>query len=523
MHSEAPPTRGWIYPLALIGFATVGWFAILFAIDAHFFLPQELSLQSFWSSFQPDEVQGILGNFPEVVVAVLGIAITVVSIVLQLSATRYTPRVTELFFRDRTNLIVMGFFVVTSVHCIWATVATHQRFFPRAIVFSTLAMMTVAVLALIPYFVYVFEFLNPRRVVAHLQEQSLRQALGKGAIRRISQTVRQTKVVEGVEQLADVAVNAIQQKDRLLASGSVDALRDLIVRYMPQKSTLEKEWFAIGKMLQDNADFMVMSSESVQHLSRSHNWLEWKVLRQYQVVFSESVNRMLDVSERIAINTRTIGENALRCQDPKMLSMVLKYFNTYLRITINRKDVRTGYNVFDQYRQLAESLLYAGWKTQVLEVAEHFKYYGQIAHNSGLSFLTETAAYDLGTLCEVAHAATFTEERSLLNTLLEVDKAAETEAEERSLRGVRKAQIKLATYYLVQNAIPLARTIWKDMEHERHERLIGIRDELLAIKDREFWEVIDRGHNFEYLEPARRAKLATFFSWFGSSTLVPEV
>ena len=38
------------------------------------------------------------------IAAVLGIAITVVSIVVQLAATRYTSRVADLFFRDKINL-----------------------------------------------------------------------------------------------------------------------------------------------------------------------------------------------------------------------------------------------------------------------------------------------------------------------------------------------------------------------------------------------------------------------------------
>ena len=43
-----------------------------------------------------------------VVIVLLGIVITVVSIVVQLAATRYTPRIAEMFFRDRTNLAVMA-------------------------------------------------------------------------------------------------------------------------------------------------------------------------------------------------------------------------------------------------------------------------------------------------------------------------------------------------------------------------------------------------------------------------------
>ena len=85
---------------------------------------------------------------------------------------------------------------------------------------------------------------------------------------------------------------------------------------------------------------------------------------------------------------------------------------------------------------------------------------------------------------------------------------------EASLRGVRKAQIKLATYYLIHGADDLARSIFEDMRDELPSRLISIREELDGITSEGFWEVSDRGVNFDYLDPERRATLDTFFGWF---------
>jgi hypothetical protein len=257
-----------------------------------------------------------------------------------------------------------------------------------------------------------------------------------------------------------------------------------------------------------------MAPESVDEISEARTWLEWKVLRQYQTIYVESLNRMRDVSQLVAIDTRYTGETALAAGDRQVVALAVKFFNTYLRATLNARDVRSAYNTLHQYRLLAEAILRAGWREQLIEVAQHFKYYGQTANSMGLAFINETAAYDLCTLCELAHGQRFPLERELLSIFLEVDKVPETEAQEMSLRGVRKAQIKLATFYLVRGADELARLIWQDMEHERGERLLSIKGEMLAVKDKHFWEVIDRGHNFDYLDPDRRAKLETFYSWF---------
>jgi hypothetical protein len=203
---------------------------------------------------------------------------------------------------------------------------------------------------------------------------------------------------------------------------------------------------------------------------------------------------------------------------PASAALALKFFNTYLRATVNQRDVRTAYNVLNQYRLLAEAALRKGKTDIALETARRFKYYGQLGFGMGLPFVLETAAYDLCTLNELAFDIESPCRHELLGVFLEVDKEAEEGHElDSSLRGVRKAQIKLATYYLLKGATDMARAIFEDMRGEQALRLDSIRTEIEAITSREFWEVSDRGVNFDYLEPSRRAMLGTFFGWFEHS------
>ncbi len=44
-------------------------------------------------------------------------------------------------------------------------------------------------------------------------------------------------------------------------------------------------------------------------------------------------------------------------------------------------------------------------------------------------------------------------------------------------------------------------------------------EEVEAVHEAEFWEVSDRGINFEWLSPERREKLPLFYSWFDEVTL----
>ena len=514
MPAETMVRRPWLRPLVLLGSTAAGWILLLLGLDYLDRMAQGTGDDFFTliTRLSPADVQQALGGMPEVVVAILGVAVTVISIILQLSATRYTPRVTEMFFQDRTNLLVIGFFVVASIQCIWASLLVHEDFLPRFLVGATLVMMTAAILILIPYFAYVFSFLNPERIVIRLQDQALAEALNQR--QGSSLELRQDRVLQGIEQLADVAVNSISQKDRVIASRAVDALRDLAVSYVPRKDSLPEAWFAIHARLRRNPDFVAMAPPSVDQLSKSRTWLEWKVLRQYQTIATETLNRMRELNQLVAIDTRYIGEAAIKEEDRPLLGLAIKFFNTYLRASINSKDVRSAYNILHQYRLLGEKLLHEGWADEALEVGRYFKYYGLTANARGLSFINETAAYDLCSLCEAAHLAGLPVELDLLENFLEVDKQPETEAQELSLRGVRKAQIKLATFYLECGAEERARRVWKDMEQESAERLLSIREEMMGVTEEDFWEVVDRGYNFDYLEPSRRNQLDRFYAWF---------
>src|SRR5258708_3201805 len=149
-----------------------------------------------------------------------------------------------------------------------------------------------------------------------------------------------------------------------------------------------------------------MSKWSVDELALTRQWLEWKVLRQYEALYNEALGELPDMNHLVAIDTRYIGEAALTFDDDAALGLVIKFFNTFLRATLNREQVRTAYNVLNQYRQLCEKVIFEGDKHARLsvEIAGYFRYYGQLAQSMRLGFIGETIAYDLATLCEHAFA-----------------------------------------------------------------------------------------------------------------------
>jgi hypothetical protein len=472
-----------------------------------------------------EQARNTLGGLGEVMAAVLGLALTVSSIIVQLAATRFTPHITALFFRARTNLLVLGFFVTSSVYVLWVNFSVGEGYLPHWGVLFSMLLMTASLLLLFPYFAYVFDFLDPEKIVGRIMANGLGAATPIRGPAALEIERRQAKAVESVEHLANIGLNALQQKDKGIASNAIDALCEFGVLYGVQKAGMRNEWHAIPAWNRQSPDFVSLSDDAIEDLRERQTWLEWKILRQYQMLYGESLGQIKDTCYLIAINTRRIGAAAAERGDLYTLDLAIKFFNTYLRATINASDVRTAYNILHQYRQLGEFTLsqndddgVAGSAEELaergLQITKFMRYYSSICFQRGLTFITEVIAHDVGTLCELAFEHDRRCHDAMLEIFLAVDQAAETQAQEKSLRGVRRAQIKLATTYLLQGATSYARRIQEDISGEPTDRLRSIWQELLALDSREFWEVNDRGSNFDYLTPDQKAKLGTFFAWF---------
>lgn len=514
---EKAGTRIWLLPLSIVGGVSLTLFVLTYLADASSSADPAHVLHLLTRP-NPAAAANTLANAGEIVAAVLAIALTVVAIVVELASNRYTHRVTELFVSEPINFVVMTLFVVTALQGMWVTMtfddqASGGGFVPYAGIGVTMLLLTLCLLILLPYFNFVFAYLNPISIVDRIYKHTLRGI----ASARPPLRAAQNEAVRGVEQLGEVALNALQNRDKGVSMAAVDALRALIGDYQAVRDRLPDEWYRVDGELAHNPDFVSMDPSVLADMGARKIWFELKILRQYQMVFGEALNRIRDINYLIAINTRLAAEQAAAGGRPELVQLAIKFFNTYLRAAINGGDVRTAYSVIHQYRLLAQSLLDYERGRHALEIARHFAYYGHVSFGAKLPFILETAAYDLCTLCEAAHERAADPADELLEIFLRVDKEEDGgEAQEASLRGVRKAQVKLATYYLWKGDEARARRVQQDMAEEDPQRLASIRDELLRVESPEYWEIIDRGVNFDYLPPERKAMLQRFFGWFGA-------
>ncbi len=527
MASERPSfRRQWLLPVVGLVTLSLAFFWGFYTLDQYFtggpvMLHPPNALDRY-IHFDPDHITDAVSQLGAMVAAVLGIVITVVSIIVQLSADRYTG-VARMFLSDRINLSVMGFYVVGTVSGVWCSVSIQQNFAPRVTLLAMIIINTFALVLMAPYFGYVFWFLEPMNIIARIRSEAVKTAAAGTTAKDADDIAEaQAKTLTAMEELTDITSNSISGKDKIIASGAVDALKDFAIEYIKAKARASNDWYDIGGSIRQNPDFVAMDPESLEDLEQRRTWVEWKVMRQYLGIYNEALAEMRDINYLIAIDTRYIGEAAGEARDAELIQLVFRFMNSYLRATLNARDVRTAYNVLNQYRMLVEAMLRQGNGEAAVEGVKHMNYYGHLSFDMKLTFVTETVAYDVSALCQYAHELGAKQEEKMLEFFLELDRPLRSRSQEKALLGVRKAQVKLAAYYLAHDEEEKARTISADMENEPADRLLAIREALERVTSKDFWEIIDRGRNFEYMPPHQRDMLAVFFDWLGVGAPAPK-
>ena len=70
------------------------------------------------------------------------------------------------------------------------------------------------------------------------------------------------------------------------------------------------------------------------------------------------------------------------------------------------------------------------------------------------------------------------------------------------------------SFLLSQGDDTLVYRIVEDLKVEPRDRMEAIRREMMAVKDRKFWEVTDRGVDFFYMDEEQKKFLNQFFERF---------
>ena len=467
-------------------------------------------------STDPASVSSAIGGYIELLAAILGIMITVVAIVLQLAAQRYGTSLIDLFLSDNVNRAYFSLLVCSLLYAILIVFATKDSFFPKFAIEILLLLTLVEISLLGPYFLFVFRFLTPTNLLTSIQEnnkQSIINAMVEQDLPNLKKC--QSEVASSLEQVTDTALSASTQMDRNLGLMAIDQIREMLLDYSEYKENLPDDWFHVS-----SDHFIAISSEFYNEICDNRLWVEAKSFMDMDLIFKNCISNMPDAISAIAYNTRIIGESAIKHKDDYLLEMAVKFYNTFIRVSINNKNVRAIFNLFYQYRLLAESVFDYDIKLGE-KILIHFKYYGEFCLGQGLGFVLFTAAFDLGGMVAKAYDKKLENIKDLLLIFMAVEDTVDKQKDMFVYTGIRNAQLILATYLLSQGDDSLLPIVVEDLKAETLEQLVKWREGLLAVKDRKFFEITDRGYTFEYIDENQKEYLKLFYDKYILSQ--PEV
>lgn len=462
-----------------------------------------------------------LGGLGELVTSVLGIEITVIAIIVQLAANKYSSGIMELFVENPVNVTIIGLYIITAIDTLLVCNTLSQPYIPIFSISLMLVLIILSLLLILPHFAYVFNFLRPENFLGYVRDRINNRITRLAANRAKDAMATKQKIVNDINFLGDIALNSLAQSDRAVPLLCITYLREVIVLYLPLKEKMPELLFTMSHKEYMDPDFSSYSRFVMDSIEKKRIFLERKVFRLYEMLFNNSRAVMRDVASGVLLNTQLIAVKAVSLRSEETLRCASQFFNSYLRIAIREKDPRSAFNALEHYRIVAENLLDYNPK-EVEALAFYFKYYGQEANKNQVLFILETAAHDLCAVNELAFEKNVPNLEELLHLFLTLDEPLDEASEkngsskEMSLIGVRIAQSKLASYYLLNNRPDLARIIYEDMKIEPPQRIQKIREIIWSSKEEEFWEITPRGINFNYLSDDRREALERFFGWFSN-------
>jgi hypothetical protein len=234
--------RRWLVPVLVLVGSSLAAFAVFYTIDVLYTGGPPRPVDHLhptavhqFLDFDPASVTDSVSSLAAMIAAVFGIVVTVVSIIVQLSADRYTG-VARMFLRDRINLAVMGYYLVICVCGVWTSFALQADFVPRAAIVAMMTATTVGLVLMAPYFGYVFRFLEPiEHHRAHPQRRRRQRDQGRQRGARRVRRAPGRRRSAAMEELTDITSNSISGKDKIIASRAVDALKDFAVAYLSHK------------------------------------------------------------------------------------------------------------------------------------------------------------------------------------------------------------------------------------------------------------------------------------------------
>lgn len=476
--------------LALLGFWLEAGWSFLHAVDPL----TGKALQLSQLEVTPAMMRAVASPFARAYNNILALLLTFISLAIPLTANLYTPKLIEIFIRDRLNLFVLCCCALLSAHSIFALALSFDNWTPQLPFWIDALGAMVGWLLLMPYYFYVLSFIDPLTIIKriHLSLMVELQAAAKG---RYGVIEAQHRINQRIINLGSMLQRSVDRADRDVAFDAIRAHTLDLARVREIKPRLPDAFFQIS-----SAHMFGMSSEAIDQLNRERIWMEYRIATQLVLSFKIALAKMPEAVSALVHAIKNAAHEEARLQNDAVFRLLVRTFNTFLREAIKKKENAPVYNVLYNYKTLIRRLL-SDRPELVPALIEHLRFYAEFALGQGMVFIHELISYELSELTETAYAQHVDHAPLLLGQLLSLPGIER-------YRGLVKSRLILAAGLAELGREQEVRQIMLSLQPVPEQVMQAAEAEILGTTDPVFWEINHRGTNFDYVDEARRQRIS---------------
>jgi hypothetical protein len=431
---------------------------------------------------------------------ILAMLIATIGLAIPLTANMHTPKLIEMFLRDRTNQVMLGFFAFGAAHVLWVAYLVGPDFAPLwAIRFAVFGAL-IGWIVLVPYFFYVIRFLDPSNILARLQEDVTR-LVDRASTGKVATQVAHEQIHERLHHIGTILLKSVDRADRSVVLEGIWSLKRILDHYGTCKAKMPADWFRA-----ERKDLIGMSAEAIALVNAERTWFEHRVLTQIFLAYQSALAKTQDIVSALSDTLRIIATHAAQRQDDKVLELAVRFFNNDLREAIKRKDAHAVYDLLYQYRVLAGDL--CDHPEMLKQISHRIRHYAELAQAAGLGIVPQIAGFDLCWIISRACERRSPAVSDVLSQLLALKHRAGGEP----LLLLIKAKVILGAYLMEHQLDAEANRVRANLRDVPSDALETVETDLLSLTESSFWEVTDRQVNFEWVPPERRGHVRAFIA-----------
>jgi uncharacterized membrane protein len=170
-----------------------------------------------WAGTNNAKLVDVLSPMARAYNNLLAMLITMIGLAIPLTANMHTPKLIDMFLKDRVNRWVLTFIAFGAAHVLWVDYMIGPEFAPTWAIGLSVYLALMGWALLIPYFFYVVRFIDPSRLVTRLRD-SATHVVEVVADRRVDPIDAQQDLATRVGQIGTIIIKSLDRGDRDVAA-----------------------------------------------------------------------------------------------------------------------------------------------------------------------------------------------------------------------------------------------------------------------------------------------------------------